>query len=920
MRKVLLCFGSALLWFGISFSAVYAQTPKAQIRIESLSPIQLAERNWTTSPSSGLSNVGKGELIYLSGHNLSSEPVVAFSWSFQSLPAGSNATLDSTNTQWTTFRPDTTGQFVVKLEITTASGTADTTVTITSAKYVGVGGIAGLPSDPSKGQCSLCHSGKTAEWQGTGHATMFQEAIDGQKSSHYAGYCIECHTVGYDTDSTAVNGGFDDVAKELGWTFPAVLQAGNWDSLVTNYPDLAQKANIQCENCHGPGSLHKGNTSNIAVSLREGVCAKCHGEEPYHRRSLQWSRSAHAVGVSFAANREGCAECHSGYGFIHKIDPNSALEKTTGFPQTTCAVCHDPHSADVEHQLRTEADVTLKNGDVISFGGAGKLCMNCHHARQDAATYSNAYHPHYGPHHSPQADMLAGTNAVTFGMNIPSSNHKNVVKDACVTCHMGATPATGKPGHDYVGAHTFAMHWTNPQDSTQEVDNVAPCQTCHGNITSFDDIMAKKDYDGDGTIESAQDEVAGLLDEVGKLLPPLGDPKVVESSAYTPVQLKAAYNYEFVKNDGSYGIHNFQYAVNLLKASYEALTTGNIGAGTIVSITDVPNDQGKKVRVVWTKFGGDGIGVNPIQQYVLWRRVDDRTNGTNGKEIPVYESLESVPLNLITTLPGARVMINGQLWDFAGSVPASAQKTYSAIAPTLFDSTKTKGMYWSVFRISGLTKIPAVYTTSAPDSGYSVDNLSPAVPGDIMATETQTGAELSWNKPVDEDFNYFAIYRSTTPGFDPANTEPYATTTENKFSDNNVAMGNSYYYRLSAFDFSGNQSAFSKEIALTITKVNDTPRTTIPNQFVLKQNFPNPFNPSTKITFGLPSSEQTTLAIYNLLGAKVRLLAQGKFSAGYHSIVWDGRDDRGRVVGPGIYLYRLQSGSRILVNKMIFMK
>ncbi|HDZ12703.1 MAG TPA: T9SS type A sorting domain-containing protein, partial [Bacteroidetes bacterium] len=633
-----------------------------------------------------------------------------------------------------------------------------------------------------------------------------------------------------------------------------------------------------------------------------------------------WSRSAHAVGVSFAANRESCAQCHSGYGFIHKIDPNSSLEKTTGFPQTTCAVCHDPHSAGVEHQLRTEADVTLMNGDVVSFGGAGKLCMNCHHARQDADSYSNAYHSHYGPHHSPQADMLAGTNAVTFGMNIPSSNHKNVVKDACVTCHMGATPAAGEPGHDYVGAHTFAMDWTNPQDSTQQVDNVTPCQTCHGNITSFDDIMAKKDYDGDGVIESAQDEVAGLLDNVGKLLPPLGDPKVTESSAYTPVQLKAAYNYEFVKNDGSYGVHNFQYAVNLLKVSYEALTTGSIGAGTITSITDVPNDQGKKVRVIWTKFGGDGVGVNPIQLYALWRRVDDRTNGTDRKDIPVYESLESVPLNLITAQAGARVMIDGQLWDFAGSVPASAQKEYSDIVPTLFDSTKAKGMYWSVFRISGLTKIPAVYTTSAPDSGYSVDNLSPMVPGDIIATETETGAVLNWNKPVDKDFNYFAIYRSTTSGFNPANTEPYATTTENKFTDSNVAVGNSYYYRLAAFDFSGNESAFSEQITLTITNVKDAPKAAIPTQFVLEQNFPNPFNPSTKITFGLPSSEQTTIAIYNLLGAKVRLLASGKFSAGYHSIVWDGRDNRGRVVGPGIYLYRLQSGSRILVNKMIFMK
>lgn len=919
MRKLIPCFSNVFLLFSILVSVSYAQNPKAQIIIESLSPIQLEELNWTTSPSSGLSDVGKGELVYLSGHNMSSDPVTAYNWSLQSA-RGSNAVLDSTDTQWTTFRPDTTGQFVIKLEITTASGTADTTVTITSAYYVGVGGIAGLPSDPSKGQCSLCHSDKNTGWQGTGHATMFQEAIDGLKSSHYAGYCIECHTVGYDTDSTAVNGGFDDVAKELGWTFPTVLQAGNWDTLVANYPDLAQKANIQCENCHGPGSLHKGDKTKIAVSLREGVCAKCHGEEPHHRRSLQWSRSAHAIGVAFAAPRQDCAECHSGYGFIHTVNPDSKLAQTTGFPQVSCAVCHDPHNASVEHQLRTENDITLANGKLISFGGTGKLCMTCHHARQDAEPYSDAYHSHYGPHHSPQADMLAGTNAITFGMHIPSSNHKNVVQNACVTCHMAATPAAGQPGYDFIGEHTFAMSWTNPEDSTQMVDNVTPCQTCHGNITSFGDIMAKKDYDGNGTIESAQDEVAGLLDGVGKLLPPLGNSQVVESAEYTPVQLKAAYNYEFVKNDASYGIHNFQYAVNLLKVTHTALTTGDIGAGSIVAIRDVPNDQGKKVRLIWTRFGGDGVGENPIQEYILLRRVDDMSNGSEQKKIPVYESLESVPLNLIRAQAEARVMINGQLWDFAGRVPASAQKEYSALAPTLFDSTKTGGLHWSVFRIIGQTGIPSLYAISAPDSGYSIDNLAPAVPGGILAEETQSGVQLSWDKPADTDFKYFAIYRGATSDFSPAGTEPYATTTENAFSDQDVIVGNTYYYRIAGLDFSGNESQFSEAIPIMITKVNETGKTEIPKEFVLEQNYPNPFNPSTKITFGLPSSQQMKIAVYNLLGKQIRLLAEGSFPAGYHSIIWDARDDFGRQVGPGIYFCRMENRTTTLIKKMILLK
>ena len=58
------------------------------------------------------------------------------------------------------------------------------------------------------------------------------------------------------------------------------------------------------------------------------------------------------------------------------------------------------------------------------------------------------------------------------------------------------------------------------------------------------------------------------------------------------------------------------------------------------------------------------------------------------------------------------------------------QDVYSTVVPTLFDSTKA-GIKWSVFMVSGLTAIPAVYAVTAPDSGYSIDNLAPAAPGNV---------------------------------------------------------------------------------------------------------------------------------------------------------------------------------------------
>ena len=906
--------------------ATFAQGPSAVIRVEAFSPQEIHDLGWTSPPSNGLKVVGKGELVYLSGHEAGGEAVNSYTWSLESVPEGSNAVLDSTDKAMTTFIPDTTGKFVVKLTITTPSGSAETNITITAANYVGVGTVGGQTPDASIGQCGLCHSATTSAWQETGHATMFEEAIDGQKSPYYRESCIECHTVGFNEAETADNGGFDDVAHQLGWTFPETLEPGNWDNIVTNFPQLATLANIQCENCHGPGSLHKGNKEAIDVTLDEGVCGRCHEEAPYHRKNTQWKRSAHSVGIGFAAGRTSCAECHSGYGFIHKVDPATTLEQTTGFPQISCQVCHDPHSAELEHQLRTLDDVTLNNGKTISFGGPAKLCMNCHKSRRNAEEYVTEYHRYFGPHYSNQTDMLAGTNAITFGMYIPSSTHRDVVEEACVSCHMAQTPGKDEdgnplPGRDYVGEHTFAMHWDGgtPDDPSDDVDNVTPCVTCHGQMDSFEDIKAREDYDGDGNLEAAIEELDGLLEQVGMMLPPLGDPNVEVTPQFNALQLKAAYNYFFVKEDGSHGVHNYQYAINLLKVTKTALTYGILNAGTIEKIADVPNDQGKQVRIVWNRFGGDGVSDNPITFYALWRRVDDMTVGTNN-ENPVYKSFDKIPVEASGIPTGTQIEMDGTLWDFVGSVPAAGLDMYSTTAPTLFDSTKVDGLHWSVFRVSGHTAIPTVYAISPPDSGYSIDNLAPMAPSGFVGQETETGIALSWNEPVDEDFKYFALYRSTTSGFDPHSTEPLATITENNFIDADVAIGTTYYYRLSAFDFSGNESDYTDELATVVTRVDGGAEKGVPTDFALMQNFPNPFNPSTAIRFALPYAAKITLNIYNLQGILVRSLVSDKLNAGYHNIIWDGRDSAGQLVSAGTYICRLTSGSESITKKMVLLK
>ncbi len=95
----------------------------------------------------------------------------------------------------------------------------------------------------------------------------------------------------------------------------------------------------------------------------------------------------------------------------------------------------------------------------------------------------------------------------------------------------------------------------------------------------------------------------------------------------------------------------------------------------------------------------------------------------------------------------------------------------------------------------------------------------------------------------------------------------------------------------------------------------------IPTGFELKQNYPNPFNPSTTIEYHLNRPAAVRLIIYNALGQKVRtLVTRDHQAAGKYTVQWDGKDDYGRLVASGLYMYRLESGRQVQMKKMLLMK
>ena len=568
----------------------WAEVPTAKVILEPMWPQKIKNLGLpgpdTTSVTSGLSVVGAGTKVYLraGGADPDKGKITSATWALGTIPGGSTATLTAGPTaDLYTLTTDKVGDYNVNLTVKDDQGESSTAVSqvITAANYVGVGNIPGYATpDMGKGQCAACHNGTVqpdvvSGWLQTGHASKFTRDIDGLTGiTTYRTACLSCHTVGWNTQAT--NGGFDEAMAAKSWTIPDSLKAGNWAAVPT---ELKQLANVQCENCHGPGGSHFGNAAKTAVSYEAGLCAQCHGSEPYHTKTSQWQDTRHALATPYpsGAGRETCVKCHTARGFTEYIKagaPGLTFKGTdTEFAPITCQACHDPHSVKNEKQLRRVEDVTLENGEMISEGGRGKLCMTCHHSRRNAIEYVKTYARNFGPHGNPQADMISGKNAITYGLDIPSSSHLYAAEDACVTCHMGLTPAAGQPGNNKVGEHSYRMKWNNgtPDNPADDVENVAVCANCHGPMESFD-RPATADYDGNGEVEGVQTEVRGLLDLLGKALPPLNEAKVVVDSTFTPQQLQAAYNYLYVTNDGSYGIHNTKYAVGLLRASIKDLT------------------------------------------------------------------------------------------------------------------------------------------------------------------------------------------------------------------------------------------------------------------------------------------------------------------------------------------------------------
>ncbi|MDF7798470.1 hypothetical protein P4C99_03300 [Pontiellaceae bacterium B1224] len=574
------------------FGASLTQAQEFRINTRPLTPREIEDYGLDSSLqiANGTPVVGLGQPVYLELFISAGTAVSNASWSIDSVinsdnePVSSSAALvDSPLTNLPTYNsvervaydvldqamivPDVKGTYNIIATAQLDDGMMLTnSIEVVGSVFLGKDYVA----------CTLCHASKQAPFNATQHAVALEASIN-DSDGHFKESCIKCHSLGYDAAPLAVNGGFDDVAADLGWTFPTNLVDTNWDDM----PEALQmKSNVQCENCHGPAQEHMrtgGLISKIGVTMSAGSCGQCHDAPSHHVKNFEWGNSLH--GQTEVDRTGSCVNCHTAAGFVDANDPGmneygEVVPTTASFKEgITCAACHDPHAAGAQvHQLRDIESVTFENGVVTAEGGAGLVCMSCHKSRRDAESYVyDDFSSHSGPHHGPQGDMIAGVNAIEYGQDLPSSKHLSVVEDSCAQCHMQETPS-GLPEYaaGKVGGHSFLLSYNDGTNAP--IYLTESCSSCHGEIEDFD--FGGEDYNRNGMVEGVQTEIESLLHELGMLLPPEGSTTVSTGDCETLAQKRGAYNYLFVEEDGSLGVHNPKYAAALLQSSIEDLKGG----------------------------------------------------------------------------------------------------------------------------------------------------------------------------------------------------------------------------------------------------------------------------------------------------------------------------------------------------------
>ncbi|HEX6791697.1 MAG TPA: choice-of-anchor D domain-containing protein, partial [Candidatus Krumholzibacteria bacterium] len=190
------------------------------------------------------------------------------------------------------------------------------------------------------------------------------------------------------------------------------------------------------------------------------------------------------------------------------------------------------------------------------------------------------------------------------------------------------------------------------------------------------------------------------------------------------------------------------------------------------------------------------------------------------------------------------------------------------------------------------------------------DKLMPVLITRFEASVSGDVVNLRWELSADEEILGFRIYRADARGNAPVDITSQAMLRADarSYRDDGAQRGNSYRYQLAVV-------GQDREIVSSLVRVE-----LAPYRLALEQNHPNPFNPSTTISFTLAERSRVVLAIFDVSGRPARTLFDGTLEPGRHQYPWNGQNARGEVATSGVYFCRLTSGKQTLTRKMVLLK
>ncbi|MBN2089740.1 PKD domain-containing protein [candidate division KSB1 bacterium] len=186
--------------------------------------------------------------------------------------------------------------------------------------------------------------------------------------------------------------------------------------------------------------------------------------------------------------------------------------------------------------------------------------------------------------------------------------------------------------------------------------------------------------------------------------------------------------------------------------------------------------------------------------------------------------------------------------------------------------------------------------------------------------------KFSWQRAVDPDgdaVQYIWILSRTQNCQDTLHYSVGPDTVYNLVTANFVTLKGDLFWKVLAYSQQDNKYRECEKIghfSIQFSGVETAENQIKPDQFLLLQNYPNPFNPETHITYQLPEPTNIRLEIFNMQGELVQVLDAGDKTAGMHTAIWNGLNQKNEPVSSGLYLYRLQADRVLLIQKMMLMK